>query len=107
MRDNKGYCVVMTTCENTQQADELATGLIEERLAACVQTTAITSCYEWKGTVNRDSEQLLLIKAKAELYPGIEAFITRNHTYEVPEIVQIPIQQGLTSYLGWIDEVSR
>ena len=107
MSDDKGYCVVMTTCASTEEADGLASGLIEERLAACVQITAVTSCYEWKGSVNRDSEQLLLIKAKAELYPRIEEFITRNHTYEVPEIVQIPIQQGLTNYLRWIDEVSR
>lgn len=107
MSDTKRYCVVMTTCANTQQADELASGLIEERLAACVQITAITSCYKWKGTLNRDSEQLLLIKAKAELYPQIEAFITHNHSYEVPEIIKIPVEQGLSSYLRWIDEVSR
>ena len=107
MSDNNGYCAVMTTCANTQQADELASGLIEERLAACVQLTAITSCYEWKGSVNRDSEQLLLIKAKAVLYPRIEEFITRNNSYEIPKIVQIPIQRGLTSYLRWIDEVSK
>jgi periplasmic divalent cation tolerance protein len=107
MSDSEGYCVVLTTCENTQQADKLASGLIEERLAACVQITAITSYYEWKGTVNHDSEQLLLIKAKAELYPRIEEFITGNHPYEVPEIVQIPVEGGLSSYLRWIDEVSR
>ncbi|HPJ93412.1 MAG TPA: divalent-cation tolerance protein CutA [Deltaproteobacteria bacterium] len=107
MSETKEYCVVLTTCANTQQADELASGLVGERLAACVQITAITSYYEWKGEANKDSEQLLLIKAKKELYPDIEAFITRNHTYEVPEIVMVPIEQGLSGYFRWIDEVSR
>jgi periplasmic divalent cation tolerance protein len=107
MSETNGYCMILTTCPNMEEARELASGLIEERLAACVQFTGITSCYEWKGTVNMDSEQLMLIKAKARLYSDIEDFITRNHSYEVPEIVKIPIERGLISYLNWIDEVSR
>ena len=107
MSDTEGYCVVLTTCADMKQADELASGLIEESLAACVQITAITSYYKWEGTATHDSEQLLLIKAKAELYPHIQTFITRNHSYEVSEIVKIPIEQGLSSYLRWIDEGSR
>lgn len=107
MSEIKGYCMILTTCPNMDEARELASGLVGERLAACVQITGITSCYEWKGKVNMDSEQLMLIKAKASLYPDIEEFITKNHSYEVPEIVKIPIEDGLKSYLNWIDEVSR
>ena len=106
MSDMKGYCVVLTTCADMKQADELASGLIAKKLAACVQISPITSYYEWKGEVNKDSELLLLIKAKAGSYPGIEGFIKANHSYEVPEIVRVPIEDGLTSYLRWIDEVS-
>ena len=106
MNGADGYCVVLTTCADMKQAGELASGLIEKRLAACVQITPVTSYYEWKGKVNRDSEQLLLIKAKAGSYTGIEEFIRATHTYEVPEIVRIPIESGLSSYLKWIDKVS-
>ncbi len=107
MDDTKGYCVVLTTCPNAQEAHEMASQLIGHKLAACVQMSAITSYYEWKGTVHTEGEQLLLIKAKASHYDEIEEFIAGRHSYEVPEIVRIPIEGGLRRYLDWIDEVSE
>ena len=101
------YCMVLTTCPNEEEARKIASLLIQEHLAACVQTTGITSFYEWKGTVNTEGEQLLLIKARADRYGDIESFILKNHSYEVPEIVMIPIERGSATYLRWIDEVSR
>jgi periplasmic divalent cation tolerance protein len=97
--------MVLTTCPNQEEARKIATLLIRERLAACVQITGITSLYEWKGTVNTESEQLLLIKTLADRYGDIESFILKTHSYEVPEIVMIPIERGSASYLGWIDEM--
>lgn len=106
MGDTEGYCVILTTCGDTEQAGGIASGLVRNRLAACVQIMPITSYYEWKKEVNTDAEQLLIIKAKQEAYQRIEEYIINNHTYEIPEVIKIPIQGGFASYLRWIDEVS-
>lgn len=102
-----GHCVVMCACPTDETADRLARALVENRLAACVQITPIRSVYSWKGAIHRDEERLLLIKARTVLYRQIEDFITRNHPYEVPEIVRVPVEAGLDKYLNWIDSVSR
>jgi periplasmic divalent cation tolerance protein len=106
MEDPNRYCMVLTTCPTQEEGDRIAGLLVEGRLAACVQMMGITSCYLWKGAVNREDEKLLIIKAQAGNYPAIESCILRNHSYEVPEIVMIPIEKGAAAYLGWIDEVS-
>jgi periplasmic divalent cation tolerance protein len=67
----------------------------------------ITSVYEWKGSLNKDAEVLMILKTRQALYPMLEDHIVRHHPYEVPEIIQIPIENGLKAYLGWIDEVTR
>jgi periplasmic divalent cation tolerance protein len=82
----------------------LAELLVSRRLAACVQITDIRSCYTWKDKTVKEPEQLLLIKTASHLYPEVEKTILENHSYEVPEIVQIPIAQGFDRYLGWISE---
>jgi periplasmic divalent cation tolerance protein len=106
MEDTNRYCMVLTTCPTSEEGDLIAGLLVGQGLAACVQMTSITSCYRWKGEVNRDSELLLIIKARASSYAGIESCILQNHSYEVPEIVMVPIERGSAAYLGWIDEVS-
>jgi periplasmic divalent cation tolerance protein len=100
------YCIILTTCQNIEEAKNIASLLIQYHLAACVQITGITSFYEWNGKVNTDNEQLLIIKAKSDNYIEIENVIIQNHTYEVPEIVSIPITKGSARYLQWIDDVS-
>ncbi len=106
MSDTETYCIILTTCGNREEAGQLARGLIEKRLAACIQLSEITSFYEWKNKVENDPELLLRIKTRTALYADVEAFIRANHSYEVPEIVQIPIQNGLGAYLSWIDDVT-
>ncbi|MDD5723483.1 MAG: divalent-cation tolerance protein CutA [Syntrophales bacterium] len=107
MAQVKEYCVILTTCANQEEAERLARLLVESRLAACVQMTGVTSFYEWDGAINRDDEKLLLIKAPSASYGDIEAFIARNHSYDVPEIIQIPIRAGSKTYLKWIDTVTE
>jgi periplasmic divalent cation tolerance protein len=101
------YCMILSTCPDIREAEKLALALIENKLAACVQITGVTSFYEWDRKVNRDTEQLLIIKAKKSLYPEIEAFISKHHSYDVPEIIEIPIGNGLNAYFNWIDAVSK
>ncbi len=107
MHENSKYSVIITTCGTRESAEKIAGALLDQKLAACIQIFDVTSLYTWKGQVNKDNESLLLIKAKAELYNEIEECIRQNHTYEVPEIVQLPIVNGFSSYLQWISEVSK
>ena len=78
--------------------------LVEQRLAACVQMFPIESVYLWKGKICEEGEVMLLIKSRTELFDKIAATIRQVHPYEVPEIVQMPITDGLPEYLQWIEE---
>lgn len=100
------YCMIITTCPNQDEAALMAKGLIENKLAACVQTSEIKSFYFWEGQVRHDPEVRLMIKTRTWLYPEVENFIKKNHSYSVPEIVSIPIDRGDLKYLGWMDEVT-
>lgn len=107
MNQETKYNIIITTTATIEDAEKIANQLLEKKLAACIQTYPIKSYYAWKGKVNADNEQILLIKAKSANYEAIEATIQKNHSYEIPEIVQIPITAGLSSYFGWIDEVTE
>jgi len=100
------YCVVITTCGSSEEGEKLASQLVESKLAACVQLSSITSYYRWEGKVNRDPEYKLVIKTRKALYDQLANFIKENHSYDVPEIIELPIQSGSKEYLSWIDEVT-
>lgn len=102
-----GYCVVITTCGNREEAEKLAGLIVENQLAACVQLSSITSYYTWDGQMNKDPEIRILIKTRTQLYDELEKFIKENHSYDVPEIIELPIQSGSKEYLSWIDEVTK
>jgi len=97
------YCCVLSTAPNIKEARQLAGLLVSKRLAACVQLlTGLESHYRWKGMKETSREVLLLIKTRASLYKKLEAAILKNHPYEVPEIVCLPITKGSRSYLDFI-----
>lgn len=104
--DNK-YSVVITTTGNKEDAEKIANALLSEKLAACIQVTQIKSYYTWKDAVNVDEEQLLLVKCKEADYAEIEKCIKTNHSYEIPEIILLPISTGLPAYLSWINDVTK
>lgn len=82
----------------------LARALIDERLAACVNVLAdCTSVYRWQGKSETASEVPVLIKTLEQHYPGLEQLIKSIHPYELPEIIAVPISNGLPSYLKWIE----
>lgn len=95
-------CIVLTTCPNQEEARTLAQGLVSERLAACVQLTDIQSVYWWDNRVQQDPEVLLIIKTLCHRFHDVATYIQAHHSYEIPEIVQIPIQEGHTPYLRWL-----
>ncbi|MDR1696873.1 MAG: divalent-cation tolerance protein CutA [Rickettsiales bacterium] len=101
MKENN-YCIIFSTAGSAAEADKIAAALIDARAAACVQMTPITSLYRWKGAVEREPEIHLMIKTRDELYDAAAEIIRANHSYETPQIVRVPITDGLPEYLDWI-----
>jgi periplasmic divalent cation tolerance protein len=101
------YSIVMTTTSSKEEAEQIARALLAQRLAACIQVTQIQSYYTWKGSLNIDDERLLIIKCKQADFDDIQDCIKTNHSYELPEIIQVPITAGLPGYLQWIGDVTR
>jgi periplasmic divalent cation tolerance protein len=96
-------CVVFVTAGSEEQAGLIAHALVGERLAACVNIVSpIRSIYRWNDEVQTDTEYLMVIKTRAKLVSKIEARMKELHTYEVPEVIALPIVTGAKSYLDWI-----
>jgi periplasmic divalent cation tolerance protein len=95
---------VLTTTASREEADRIARTLVEERLAACVQVVGpITSTYRWQGVIETSQEWLCLAKTRRELYDEIEKAIRGAHSYQVPEILAVPIVAGSADYLAWLN----
>ncbi len=105
--ESTNHVVVITTVPDDEQANRLARELVERRLAACVQASAITSTYRWQGAIETGREVRLMIKAKSADYDAIQACIVELHSYQNPEIIVLPIVAGSRSYLDWIDAETR
>jgi periplasmic divalent cation tolerance protein len=97
------YTIITTTYPDKDSVKTAAKILIEKKLAACVQLLPINSIYSWQGKICEESEVMLLIKTRTALFNEVAEAIKANHSYEVPEIVQIPIIGGSDEYLRWID----
>ena len=102
-----GFVTVLTTTASEAEAEAVAEALLADGLAACVQITSIRSRYVWKGEVQREAEQLLLIKTRAALFEIVRAKIRTLHSYDTPEILALPITAGDADYLSWIGDVTR
>ncbi len=100
-------CLILSTAGNQEEAQRIAELLVRGHLAACVQITPISSTYWWQEKVMMEAEYLLLIKTSSDRYLEAEKAIQSIHSYEVPEIIQIPISNGLGRYLHWIEENTR
>jgi periplasmic divalent cation tolerance protein len=97
--------VVWTTINNTDDGERLASILVTERLAACVNVLGeMESTYRWKDVVETDRERQLIIKTTAERVPALQARLHELHGYEVPEFIVLPVIGGSAAYLQWIRE---
>jgi periplasmic divalent cation tolerance protein len=101
--------VILSTCGSPEEAEKIARELVSQRLAACVSIVAgVRSLYRWKGAVEDSQETLLLIKSTRELFPRLKSELSRMHSYEVPEIIALPVVDGAEPYLAWMDtELNR
>jgi periplasmic divalent cation tolerance protein len=99
------FAIVLTTAGSDEQAEHLARALVERRLAACVNLVQqVCSVYRWKGEVQREGEQILLIKTSKAKFEALRAAIRELHSYEVPEVVMLPMLDVDADYLRWMEE---
>jgi len=100
--------LVLCTCPDEDAGRAIATALVEGRVAACVNvTTPLTSVYRWQGRVETAGEVLLLIKTARDRYAALEQALRGLHPYEVPEIIALPVEQGLDDYLEWVRQCTN
>ncbi len=96
---------MLTTCANTEEADRIAGALVERRLAACVnRLDGVLSTYRWESSLHRDNEILLLIKTIETRFEDLRLAIHRLSSYDVPEIIAVPIRKGSDDYLAWLED---
>jgi len=97
--------IVFSTCPSQAEAQEIASALVAQRLAACVQQLpGMISTYVWQGQAHNEVEVLLMIKSRLSLFPQVEAAIKKLHSYDVPEIVAVPMAALSKDYMAWIHE---
>ena len=99
------FIVIFCTVSPKEEAKNIAKAIIEKKLAACANIIeGITSIYEWEGEICTEEECLMIIKTKKKIFSRIKEEIVSLHPYEVPEIISLPITEGLESYLSWVDK---
>jgi periplasmic divalent cation tolerance protein len=95
--------LVLCTCPDAETAQRIAQQLVANRLAACVNLLpGLTSVYRWDDAVQTADETLLLVKTGRGCYAALEETVRAMHPYELPEILALPVEQGLKGYLDWI-----
>ncbi|PCG87763.1 divalent-cation tolerance protein CutA [Streptomyces sp. WZ.A104] len=97
------WLTVLTTTDSEDKARQLARSAVEARLAACAQISApVTSVYRWQHAIESTEEWQVFLKTTAERYDELEALIEREHDYDTPEIIALPVIRGSARYLGWV-----
>lgn len=105
---NTEFILVISTANNAEEAKKLAGLIVSEKAAACVSISSpVTSVYRWKNKVETEQEVMLFIKTVQENYKTVERLIRKNHSYEVPEIIALPIISGEEKYLRWISDNTK
>lgn len=98
------FVLITTTTNSADEAGRIATTLVEQRLAACVQIIPqVQSVYRWQEKIEQSEEWLCLVKTRRSLVEQVEVDISRLHSYDCPEIIVVPIEAGSEAYLNWLD----
>ena len=96
--------VVLSTASSAAEAETIARRLVDERLAACVNVvTGVRSFYRWKGKIEDSGEWLLVIKSSRGRFEELRAALEKLHSYDVPEVIALPVVEGTKNYLHWME----
>ncbi len=99
------YVVLLITASNIEEANKIAEVLLNQRKAACINIVpGVSSLFWWQGKLDSAQESLLIVKTKASLLPEVISLVKGVHSYDVPEIIALPIVGGNQDYLEWIDK---
>lgn len=99
------YVVIFSTTPSADEAQKISTALVEKRLVACsIAIGGARSTYRWKGKICNDQEVMLVMKTRKEKVEGVKRELKKLHSYECPELIVLPVSDGLPDYLKWIDE---
>jgi periplasmic divalent cation tolerance protein len=106
MKRAKQGRIVLVTCVTPAEARRIARAVVRMRLAACVNIilSPVESVYTWKGKLEKAREYLLVMKTKPKRLAELEKEVRRLHSYDVPEFIALPITEGSTKYLSWVEE---
>jgi len=95
--------VVLSTCGSEDEAERLARSVVAQHLAACVNVIPrVRSYYRWNGAIESAGEYLLVIKSSRDRMPALLASLEKEHSYEVPEVLALPVVDGAANYLNWL-----
>jgi periplasmic divalent cation tolerance protein len=97
---------VMVTCRSKSEARAIVVAVVEKRLAACgnILESPVNSIYRWKGNIERAKEYVVILKSTRTAFAALEREVTRLHSYDVPEVIAMPVILGSRKYLSWISE---
>jgi periplasmic divalent cation tolerance protein len=102
------YVVVMVMTASREEAEKISQRLLEERLIACANILGpVSSLFRWTGQIERADEYALLMKSRLDLFENLAKTVTTLHSYEVPEILALPILKGSAAYMDWVEECLR
>ena len=99
------HIVIFITVPSNDEADKIADVLVSRRKAACVNIVPqVRSRFWWQGKIESEEEALLIVKTRSALLDEVIGLVKANHSYEVPEVIALPISGGSEDYLNWLDE---
>ena len=102
------YVVVMVMTASREEAEKISQRLLEEKFIACANIFGpVSSLFRWAGQIERAEEYALLMKSRLDLFENLAKTVKALHSYEVPEILALPILKGYTAYMDWVEECLR
>ena len=105
---NADFIVVLVTTANKEEAEKIAQNLLENKLIACANIiNPITSHFHWSGKIDFAEECLVVMKSRMDLFAELVEHVKGLHSYEVPEVLALPVMAGSEAYLGWMGEVLK
>ena len=105
MKDGRAFRVVISTAGTEEEGERIAKSLLERKLCACVNLVPkVRSFYRWEGAIQDDAEVLLIMKTTKEKLQRLSEHLAEIHSYDVPEVLAVAVDQGRASYLEWLAE---